>query len=45
MRKTRKSVNSSKHANKFDLPDDGDANDDDDDYIPRKNRFKVCFIA
>ena len=43
-RKTRQSVNSSKYANKYDVADDGDA-DDDDDYIPRKKRSKVCFIS
>ena len=44
-RKTRKLVNSSKYTNKFDVADDADANDEDDDYIPRKKRFKVSFIS
>ena len=35
-RKTRKSVNSPKYANESDVADDADANDEDDDYIPRK---------
>ena len=35
-RKSRKSINSSKHPNKSDDADDGDADDDDDDSIPRK---------
>ena len=42
---TRNSVDSSKYVNKFDLVDAGDADDDDVDYIPRKNRSKVCFIT
>ena len=41
---TRKSVNSSKYANKSVVADDDDADDHDDDYIPRKKRPKVCFI-
>ena len=42
---TRKSVNSSKYANKSVVADDDDADDHDDDYIPRKKRPKVCFIS
>ena len=45
MRKTRKSVNSPKYAGKSDVADDTDAYDEDDDYIPRKKRHKVCFIS
>ena len=44
-RKTRKSVNSSKYANKSDVADDADADDEDDGYITRKKRHKVCFIS
>ena len=44
-RKTRESVNSSKYANKSDVADDADADDEDDDYIPRKKSPKVCFIS
>ena len=44
-RKARKSVISSKYTTKSDVVDDGDANDDNDDYIPRKKKPKVCFIS
>ena len=44
-RKTRKSVDSSKYANKSDVADDADANDEDDDYIPKEKRLKFCFIS
>ena len=44
-RKTKKSINSSKCANKSDVADNGDADDDDDYYKPRKKMLKVCFIS
>ena len=44
-RKTRKSVNSSNYINKSDVAHDGEASADDDDYISRKKRLKVCFIS
>ena len=44
-RKTKESVISSKYANKSDVADDADADDEDDDYIPRKKSPKVCFIS
>ena len=53
-RKTRKSVNSSKYASKSDVADDADANDEDDDYMPRKkgirfvlshNKFRYLLVT
>ena len=41
--KTRKSINSSKYANKSDIADDGNADDDDDDYIPREKKAQGLF--
>ena len=44
-RKVRKFVNSSKYANKSGVADVGDVDGDNDDYIPREKRPKVCFIS
>ena len=44
-RKTRNLVNSSKYANKSDVADDANANDEDGGYELRKKRHKVCFIS